>query len=89
MDQEICPMCRTSAGVVKSYALRLTLSQWPAIILFAGVVLLSGDFLNVTGKAVYWFVAIAIFPLLFELVKKRTCMECGIEFGANLGGQPE
>jgi hypothetical protein len=82
MQDEVCPKCKSDSELVGFYSVRLSLHEWPSMLLFAGVVLVYGGFVGAGQKAALCFAALAAAPFFIGLISKRICLKCGIEFCA-------
>lgn len=76
----ICPMCHTDYAVDSYWTLFLTISDWPATLIFAVIVNAMGRFLGLAPGITFFFCILAISPLCFRIVAKNTCTRCGIDF---------
>ena len=83
MQHDSCPHCHTRSGLNSFYTLVLSLQDWPLAFLYAIVVLAFGEKFNHSISTTAMFISLAIVPVVFRLVLKHACDNCGVEFRAD------
>ena len=77
-----CPVCRENSGLVSLLTVRMSLRDWPLLLICAGVIMCAADLLAISLEALVFFEFLALTPLCFSLRRKHSCRNCGVEFQA-------
>ena len=75
-----CPHCRTRSGLTDYLTLLLSLENWPLILVYSFLVISFGNKLEFSQSLISAFVVVTVIPLLFQVIRKQACENCGAEF---------
>lgn len=77
-----CPRCKSETGLVDYWTLFLSIEEWPSAIIILSIVGIVSRLLLLSSTISAAFAVVSIIPVIFLITRKKSCMDCGIEFDA-------
>ena len=75
-----CPHCKSETSLVDYWTLFVSIEEWPSALLVLSVVGIVSRLLMLSPALSALFAALSLIPVVFLITRKKSCIDCGIEF---------